>query len=262
MEKQSIVQVGGSVETAIKGEYSLDVAVILKEAWQLTLSSRLSINLGLFICLVIATTVSMLASAPLGGIEVVFKDPQSMTLLNIIVTLVVYPFVAGVEMMGVFHAVGLKTQSKLVFAFLKRGSWVAICALLTSTLATIGFALLYLPGLFLAVALSLAIPLVVEKKMTPMKAIIVCIQATRFQWFKIFSLYMLVVLAMVISALPIAMAGGSELGFIAAGFFIFCLTYIAPLFYNVKGILYREIFGLQMQASDAQPEQSSDTFSA
>lgn len=262
MEKQSVVQVGGSVETAIKGEYNLDVVAIAKEAWQLTLASRLSINLGLFFCLVFATATSVLASTPLGGIEVAFKDPESMTLLNIIVTLVVYPFVAGVEMMGVFHAVGLKTQPKLIFAFLKRGSWVAVCALLTSTLATIGFALFYLPGLFLAVSLSLAIPLVVEKKMTPMKAIVVCVQATRFQWFKIFSLYMLVVLAMIISALPIVIAGGSELGFIAAGFFIFCLTFIAPLFYNIKGILYRELFGLQMQTSNEQPEQNSDIFSA
>jgi hypothetical protein len=127
---------------------------------------------------------------------------------------------------------------------------------------TIGLTLFYLPGIFLAVALSLALPLVVEKQMSPLKAISVSLRATRFQWFKIFSLYVTLALATVVCALPIAAAGGSELGFIAIALFLFCLAYIAPMFYNVKGILYREIFGLQMSASGAQSNTITDTFSA
>jgi len=98
--------------------------------------------------------------------------------------------------------------------------------------------------------------------MSPIKAISVSIQATRFQWFKIFSIYLILALAVLISALPVAAAGASELGFIAIAFFLFCLAYLAPLFYNVKGILYREIFGLQMQTSADQSSTISDTFSA
>jgi hypothetical protein len=262
VEKLPVVKVGGSVEEAVKGEYELDVAAILKEAWQITLKSRMAINLGLLTCLIIGMLVSMLVSSQLGGIEVAIQDQQSATLLNIIVTLVVYPFIVGVEMMGVFHSVGLKTQPKLIFGFLKRGSWVAVSALLTSTLVTIGLSLFYLPGIFLAVALSLVLPLVVEKKMSPIKAIWVSIQATRFQWFKIFSIYLILALAVLISALPVAAAGASELGFIAIAFFLFCLAYLAPLLYNVKGILYREIFGLQMQTSADQSKTITDTFSA
>jgi hypothetical protein len=262
VEEHPVVKVGGSIEEAVKGDYSLDVAAILKEAWQITLKSRLAINLGLFTCLIIGMLVSVLVSSQLGGIEVAIQDPQSATLLNIIVTLVVYPFIVGVEMMGVFHSVGLKTKPQLIFAFLKRGSWVAVSALLTSTLVTIGLTLFYLPGIFLAVALSLALPLVVEKKMSPIKAVVVSIQATRFQWFKIFALYVILALAVVVSALPIVASGQSEFGFIAIAFFLFCLAYLAPLFYNVKGILYREIFGLQMQTSPDQENTISGTFSA
>lgn len=257
-----MVKVGGSVEAAVKGEYTLDVLAILKEAWQITLKSRLAINVGLITCLIIGMLVSILVSSQLGGIEVAIQDQQSATLLNIIVTLVVYPFIVGVEMMGIFHSVGLKTRPKLIFAFLKRGSWVAVSALLTSTLVTIGLTLFYLPGIFLAVALSLVLPLVVEKKMSPIKAISVSLQATRFQWFKIFALYLILALTVMVSALPVAAAGASEFGFIAIAFFIFCLTYIAPLFYNVKGILYREIFGLQLQTSADHNSTISDTFSA
>ena len=111
-------------------------------------------------------------------------------------------------------------------------------------------------------ALSLVLPLVVEKKMSPIKAISVSIQATRFQWFKIFSLYLILALAVLVAALPVAATSASELGFIAIAFFLFCLAYLAPLFYNVKGILYREIFGLQMQANTEQGNTINDTFSA
>jgi len=110
--------------------------------------------------------------------------------------------------------------------------------------------------------LSLALPLVVEKKMSPIKAISISIQATRFQWFKIFAIYLILSLAVLISALPVVMAGESELSFIAIAFFLFCLAYIVPLFYNVKGILYREIFGLQMEIAADQTKTINDTFSA
>jgi hypothetical protein len=36
----------------------------------------------------------------------------------------------------------------------------------------------------------------------------------------------------------------SDLLLLAVIVFLFALSYLAPLFYNVKGILYREIFGV------------------
>ena len=205
---------------------------------------------------------TLIASHFFGGIELVTEDPQAFMFVNIIVTLIIWPFLAGVEMMGVFHAVGLKTHPRLVFAFLKRGSWIAICALLTSTFVSIGFQLLVFPGVFLAVALSLTIPLVVEKKLTPMKAISTSILATRFQWFKIFALYVILVLFLVLSIAPIqifAQLGVTPIGFVV---FLFCATYLIPMFYNVKGILYREIFGMKLQTVNAENINSDNIFTA
>ncbi len=262
MEEKNVVQIGGSIEKSLQGQYSIDISSVLKEAWQLTLRSRISINVGLLFSLVIGVIVSFVISNMMGGIEQVISDPQASTLLNIVVTMVVYPFLVGVEMMGIFHAVGLKTNSKLIFAFLKRGSWVAVCALLTSVLVTLGMSLFFLPGIFLAVALSLALPLVVEKKLSPIKAIILSLQTTRFQWFKLFALYMLLILALFLSLLPLLILAKTQLSVVGVVLFLFGLTFIAPLFYNVKGILYREIFGMQLKAVDASTVQTTDTFSA
>jgi hypothetical protein len=262
VDEKKVVQMGGSIEKSLKGEYTIDVSSVLKEAWQLTLQSRIAINLGLFFTLVLGVIVSLLISNEMGGIEQVIQDPQSTTLLNIVVTMIIYPFLVGVEMMGVYHAVGLKTNSKLIFAFLKRGSWVAVCALLTSVLVTLGMSLFYLPGIYLAVALSLTLPLVVEKKLSPIKAIVLSLQVTRFQWFKLLAIYTFLFLALFLSILPLVIIANTPFSVMGVMFFLIALTFLAPLFYNVKGILYREIFGMQLQAVDVPASQTSDTFSA
>ena len=42
----------------------------------------------------------------------------------------------------------------------------------------------------------------------------------------------------------------------------FIFTYLAPMYYNVKGIVYREIFGLQFQAVEGNTPVNDDIFTA
>ena len=261
-EKQSVIQIGGNIESALKGDYQIDVSAVLKEGWKLTLASRASINLGLIFVLLLGMFTSFIIAYYFGGIENVLKDQQASAMTNIIVTLVVYPFLVGVEMMGIFHAVGIKTHPKLVFAFLRRGSWVAITALITSTLVALGLNLLILPGIFLIVALSLVLPLVVEKRLTPLKAIVLSIQTTRFQWFKLFYIYGALFLVLILIILPIVTTAQSSFSALGVVFFIIGMTYLAPWFYNVKGILYREIYGMQLSVGHTNEPANNDYFSA
>ena len=273
-EKNITVSIGGSVERAVKGEYSIDVKAVLTEAWQQTLKSRMSINLALFFVLVFGMMVSFIASSFFGGIELVIKDPELLQLINIIVTIAVWPFIAGIEMMGIFHAIKKPTQAKMVFSFLNRGSWVALCALLTSLLISIGFQLLIIPGVLLAVLLSLTIPLVVEKKLTPMQAIITSIKALRFKIVPLLGIYLILFFTLIFMVLPIALLIESSLAPIGIMMFLFGLSYLAPWYYNIKGVLYREIFGVYSDEdtagvsidtqsnSDSDHNGSDDTFSA
>jgi len=259
VEKHSVVQVGGNVESAVKGDYQIDVALVLKEAWQKTQQGRQAINIGLLFIFVLGMLVSFVVGEYFGGIEAAFKQPKILLFIQTVVSLAIWPFLAGIEMMGVLQAVGAKTQPKLIFAFLKRGSWVVICGLFTSLLVSVGFQLFVIPGIFLAVIFSLTIPLVVEKKFSPIKAMVVSLQAIRFQWFKLFSLYLILLLMLFLSMLPLLLTGQSNLAFIAIVVFLFVLSYLAPLFYNVKGILYREIFGLTMHKMTINPNKPSSS---
>ena len=261
-EKQAVVQIGGNMEAAMQGDYSIDIAAVLREGWQLTLASRLSINLGLIFVLLLGMFTTFVIAIYFGGIENVLKDQQASAMTNIIVTLVVYPFLVGIEMMGIFHAVGIKTQPKLVMAFLRRGSWVAITALITSTLVALGLNLLVLPGIFLIVSLSLVLPLVVEKRLSPLKAIVIGIQTTRFQWFKLFAIYGTLFFALILLTLPIILTAKSSVAVLGVACFIFGMTYLAPWFYNVKGILYREIYGMQLSVGNAKEPTDNNYFSA
>ena len=278
-EKNIMNSIGGSVERAVKGEYSIDVKAILTEAWQLTLKSRMSINLALFLVLIFGMIVSFIASSFFGGIEEVFQDAQAegsqaLQLINVIVTMAVWPFIAGIEMMGVYHAVNKPTNFKMVLSFLHRGSWVALCALLTSILISIGFQLLIIPGVLLAVMLSLTIPLVVEKKLTPVQAIILSVKALRFKVMPLLGIYLVLSMSLIALIVPILLLVESSLAPIAIMVFLFGLSYLAPLYYNFKGVLYREIFGVFSDEitpaidstnptnKDAGHNGSDDTFSA
>ncbi len=245
-EKITIVQVGGNIESALKGDYQIDVKNIFTEAWQQTLKSRISMNVGLLFSVLLGMLVSFIGSNYLGGIEAVLADPEASMLLNMVVTIAVWPFLGGVEMMGVSHAVGMKTNVKMIFSFLQRASWVVLCALFTSVLINIGFQLFVLPGVFLAITLSLTIPLVIEKKMTPMKAIILSVQTLRFKFLSLLYIYVVLFLSLVLLFMPLALLIESSFAPLGIIVLLIGISFLAPLYYNIKGILYREIFGISI----------------
>lgn len=245
MEKNKFIQVGGSIEKAVVGDYSLDVKAILTEGWGLTKTTKLPLLIALLIVLVIGMVFITIASGYMGGIEAIVEDPNKQLIINLFSTVVIAPFIAGIEMMGVSHAVGIKTKSSFVFAFLKRSAFTALTALIIASLTSLGMYLL-IPGIYLSVALSLTIPLVVEKNMSPIDAIVLSLKATRFQWFKLFQIYGILIIVFLISLLPIGAGIHPLIGLTV----IFTgMMWLAPLLYNVKGILYREIFGLKIQVT-------------
>ena len=266
MIEEKIVNVGGNTEDALSGNYRIDIKETLIEAWGITLLSRKSINIGLLFIYTLSTIVTLFISDYFGGIEATMKNENAFTVLNVLITLLVAPFMAGVEMMGVFHSIKLKTQPKLIFAFFKRGTWVSITALLTSLLVGIGLQLFWVPGIVLFVLFSLTIPLVVEKQLSPAQAITLSVKSLRFQWFNILALYGIFSTALILSLLPLLALSTGPMVIVGLVLFVLCLSYLLPMFYNVKGILYREIFGLKVVATSKdlidEKDHHSDTFTA
>ncbi|WP_448565396.1 hypothetical protein [Thalassotalea ganghwensis] len=262
MDKEAVVKVGGSVEKALAGDYRINVGDVLKEAWALTKEARVSINIGLLFCLVVSGSILYFAASYFGDFKALLEDPQANLAVNVIVTLLVSPFIVAIEMMGIFHAVGVKTHPKIIFAFLKQGALVAACALLSSLIISLGLNLLIVPGVYLLVALSLTLPLIVEKRLSPFNAIVVSIKATRYQWLALFSLYGVLFFALVVAFIPMIMLANSSLQLLGGILFFLALSHLAPMFYHVKGILYREIFGMTLAVKEGQNDAQDNIFNA
>jgi len=262
VEEKPVINVGGNIEKAIAGDYKIDTRTVLSEAWKLTQKSRAPINLSLAISFGIGMLASMFLIQFLGGFDAVMEDQGAHALINIVVTLVISPFLVGVEMIGIYHAIGIQTKTSVMFSFLKRGSWVAIVALFTSTLTSLGLQLFVLPGLFLLVIFSLTLPLVAEKQLSPIQAIVVSTRALWHQWFQIFFSYLAIFALFVLAMVPVVSIANTPYSVLGVVLFLFFMSYLAPMFYHLKGVLYREIFGMKLQITDKSQQPPMNTFSA
>ena len=250
MENKPKTNIGGSLASAIKGDYKLNVTSILKEAWQLTKQSRKTINLSLMLVSIIGAVLTSIVVQSYGGYEFALNNQQAALLINLITSVVLAPFLAAIEMFGVMASVGIKSQSKMLLSFTKYTASIVLCALCTMVLTTIGIQLI-LPGIYIMIALSLTMPLIIEKKLSPLNAIIVSFKATRFQWFNLFFLHIAFMLMLLLALFPFILLGQNSPGLavIGFGFLLFAVSYIAPMYFHMKGIVYREIFGLGVQSS-------------
>lgn len=257
VDNKKFIEVGSNPEKALQGDYQLNVVEIFKEAWDLTKVNKQPIISGLFFIVMIGMAFSLVASDYLGGMEEVLANPEKQMIINLVATVILWPFIAGIEMMGISHAVGIKTKTSYVFSFLKRSALIAITALIVTSITSIGFSLFLIPGIYLSVALSLTVPLIVEKGMTPIAAIVLSLKATRFQIFKLLQIYAMLLAILFATLLP-GLAGIEPL--FSMAIFIGSMVWLAPLYYNVKGVLYREIFGVRMQVVSKSADGKPDTF--
>lgn len=261
MEQQTNNKKNTGLTAALKGEYQIDIKAVLNEAWQLTRQHRKIINLSMLIVLIIGVLSMLFVINLLGGFEKVSTDPKANLIMQLIITIIISPLLASIDMMGFFHSIGLKTSPKLLTAYLGKASFLILCALISAVLTNLGLALFVLPGIYLVVALNTVMPLILDKGLSPVKAITVSIQATRFQWFKLFAIYLFLLTLMLAASFPMLLMANSPFGIVGLVMFVFALSYLAPMFYHCKGIIYREIFGSQ-QRKNVNDSESSNVFTA
>lgn len=257
-----MVQVGGSVETAKLGQYQIDIKAVLAEAWQQTKLTRTTFMLSFAVVFAVVSVVLFFVDHFVGGFAQLLKQPEQLSAVQLLITVVSAPFLAAMEMMAVLNAIGLSIKADFVFKFFRRSGFVVLASLICGLLAGVGFNLLILPGLFVLVCTSLINPLIIEKKYSPIQALILSFQALRFQWLKLLAifgvLFMVVAVLMVLLSLPMM----SELMLISLVVSVVVLSYLIPMFFHVKGILYRDIFGLQLAKIPSNKVPAEDVFRA
>lgn len=238
-----------SVEQALSRGYDFSIGTLLGEAWSKTKGTKgviwgsylvfcgammvasflLSIILSVFGVLG-ALGASSLGDSAGGGLLAagVFGFFVIGLGAGLVMLAVIYPFVAGINMVGIRQAAGQPVRFGEVFSHFGRTLPLLLAAILMGILVNVGFLLFVVPGIYLAVAFLLTIPLIVERKLSAWDAMVVSCKAINQHWFKVFFLYLLLGVIMMISMIPLGIG----------------LIWTVPMFIVAQGILYRTIFGV------------------
>ncbi|QRY79427.1 hypothetical protein JVX91_28335 [Pseudomonas sp. PDNC002] len=148
--------------------------------------------------------------------------------LSFAATALCYPLLAGVNMLGIRRAADQPLRFNEIFSHFGRTFQVVVCVLLSTVLICIGYALFVLPGIYLSIAYLLAVPLVVERGLSPWAALEASRKAITQHWFKVFGLLLVFGVLFMLSTLTFGIA----------------LIWLLPWVIVCIGVLYRTIFGV------------------
>ena len=196
-----------SIEEALARGYDFSIGELLSEAWALVTGTK-GIIIGGFLVFYV---VLLAASFILGGIVGVFGALSESVvavfvgeiLISLLASALAYPFMAGINMVGIRRAAGQPINFNEIFNHFGRTVPLVITAVVMMLLIYLGMLLLLIPGIYLAVAYLLAIPLVVERGLSPWQALEASRKAISQHWFKVFGLFLLLGVIVILSAIPL-----------------------------------------------------------
>ena len=215
----------GSMESALAGDYELQPIELIKEAW-----ANLKGYMG---TLWIALIIYMLIAGGLSAGLAVLVDPQSFGVMDLvgqlISTLVLAPLGAGLLMISIKHSVGSPIEFGEIFKHYDKTLNLFVTTVLMYIAIAVGFVLLILPGIYLMVGFSMAMPLVVEKNMKPIDALKTSLKVMNHKWFNMLGFF--IVSMLVVAAGALALLVG--------------LIWAVPVVSLAFAMLYRNVFGVE-----------------
>ncbi len=147
---------------------------------------------------------------------------------QIVIGLVSYPLSAGMTMLGIKRSVGEPANAFMIFDYYSKTISIFLLYVLMMILIFIGLILLILPGIYLMVAYSMAMPLLVEKNMGIWEALETSRKRINKCWFEMLVLYILMIVLFIVAALPLGIG----------------LIWAVPFAIVLMAVVYRNLFGV------------------
>lgn len=222
------------LQQSLERGFTLDPKAVLQESWQRIYGAKLTMVLaaiGVAGCWLVLNQLLL----PLSGSD---EEPWSGSLLGLIISMVVAPMSGGLDMMGIHRSVDRAIRPSQIFDYFRYILPLAVASLLmgfmTSLFLPLGASLglpaavAMLPTLVLSMALMFVFPLILEKGMSPVQAILVSLRLFARQWLNLIVIHLLLVVLFMAAILSFGIG----------------LIWVAPLYMTVKGIIYREACGV------------------
>ncbi|OEC47125.1 hypothetical protein A7D27_01250 [Pseudomonas sp. 1D4] len=220
-----------SIEEALARGYDFRIGELISEGWQRIQGLKGMIIGGLLVYSVVSQLVSFILGLVLGLL--VASDGMLLMIGQLVIGIIAgacaAPVMAGLYMLAMRQVTGQPLNFNEVFAHTGKFVPLAILSLLLPLMVYLGFLLLVIPGIYLSIAYALAMPLMVERGLSPWQAMEASRRAISQRWFKCFGLFALLGLIVMLSALPLFVG----------------LVWTLPMCFVVVALLYQRIFGIQ-----------------
>lgn len=251
MNKQQLnnaLHVGGTLENALTGKYTLNATSVVEEAMQLTKKNFWSflpavlflsaVNVALFMVVlsVLLDSPRELMDAYVGKTVMTDDLLASGRIALFASTVLSAPIYAGASLMGLSHAIGFRTKPRHIVKGMAFAMAVTLGMCFVSTLQSIGNQILPLLGMFLGVTFSMTTLLICEKRLRPVEAMVVSFRAITKKLIPLSLVYIVIAVLFVFSYATAGIA----------------LIWALPFMFNVKGVLYREMFGVGIEVTVAE----------
>ncbi|WP_117235454.1 hypothetical protein [Vibrio maerlii] len=245
---------GGTVDRALSGDYKLSLGAVFREAWSCTLKTFLSFSPAIVILMMVQLGIFYLAlKLQLGNPGIILdaiQNPetfsqgivQAIFIANFSYEVISAPIYAGVCLMAMSHIAGLSTKPRHIGKGLQHTVPVIIATLASLVLQGLAGMILPFLSMYLAVAFSQSILLICEKRVSPINSLILSIRAVNKKLFIFLGAYGMVSLMFIVAVM----------------FYGIGLIFVLPFFFHMKGILYREMFGIKLKVIAKQQPDSDD----
>lgn len=216
-----------SLDQAIAGEFDFDIGDIMREAWGLVDGSK-QVILGGFAVMIGLSLASGVVSSVAEGSDSGFMQLGS-GLFSLFTTVITYPISAGIVVYTIKRAAGDTSASfDDVFAYFGKTLPLFVLSVVQGLLTMLGFLLLVLPGIYLAIAYMMGGTLLVVRDLGIWESLETSRKALTNCWFRLLGLGVLL-------ALIVIVGGSVTLGI--------GLIWLVPFSWLCLGVAYRNVFG-------------------
>jgi len=224
----------GTLEGGINGDYDFTIGDIFSEGWERTKGAKGTFVLAWVLYMVVAMIINLVTTFVFPDAELLIQEGDVVTgmvwsmIPSVISIPLLYPIMAGLTLLGIHRSVDADIEATSVFSHYDKIIPISIAAILMYFLTVLGLVLLIIPGIYLMIAYMMSMALIIDKGLGVWEAMEASRKAISKHWFKIFFIYLLIWLLMIVAALPLLIG----------------LIWVIPLATIMHGIMYKYMFGV------------------
>ena len=174
------------------------IGEVLKTASEKQVGFKFSYAKAIAVYAAISIIITLVQEATVGT-----AGDVAASVVEILVTLILFPLGVGLGLLGIRRAAGKETPVSTLWEPYSQAIPLIVMFVMMAVLIVAGFFLLVLPGIYLSIAYSFAPYLIVEKNMGAWEALETSRKAITQYWWRYFGLMLVALLLIIIGSIPL-----------------------------------------------------------